>query len=278
MALNEDHSERGHSGIGPSAAHRWMACPGSVAMSKELFKKHPELANATNPASREGTMAHELSEEMLENPDFEVETWLKEVNNPEDFNLIEMINHCQTFMEYIHTIACDDDDIILSERRLDMPAIHDDSYGTGDVTIIKPSTKTVHVIDLKYGAGIYVEVINNVQALCYAEGTRHLLTSGEIFEKMSWEPEEYVIHIYQPRSIPVNINEWSVSRSRLREFVKDAHAAAKLTELPLKEAVLNPGEKQCQWCPCNGDCSALDSYMYESNMVMFDDLDNESTD
>lgn len=280
MAIEpEDHSERGHSGIGPSAAHRWIACPGSVAASKALFLLKPELENSSSPQSREGTMAHELAEAMviawIYNEPFDTDEWASEVHNPEDFNLIEMIYHCENFLEYV-TEFVDEGDLVLPERRLDMPRIHKDSYGTGDVTIIKRKCKTVHTIDLKYGAGVYVDVVNNDQARMYAEGAKDLLLNHR-YEGFDFNPEEYVLHIYQPRSNPVNIAQWSINEKRLNEFVKDAHEAAKLTELPLSKAIFNPGEKQCHWCPCNGDCKPLDDYMHTANLAMFDSLDEGNT-
>ena len=61
----EAHTTRAHSKIGPSAAHRWIACPGSVGLSRGE-------PNRSSSFALEGTAAHELCEQIMrhgEEPD-----------------------------------------------------------------------------------------------------------------------------------------------------------------------------------------------------------------
>ena len=54
-----------HSLLSPSTAHRWMICPGSVAMGMTLPDEPSDYA-------MEGTVAHALAESMLNVTEYEV--------------------------------------------------------------------------------------------------------------------------------------------------------------------------------------------------------------
>lgn len=273
MSNTNDHSQRAHSNLGPSAAHRWMECPGSVQSEIKFYEKHPGKRNESSIHSREGTMAHELCESLVEDLDFDIEDWEATVDNPEEFNLVEMMRHCLQYREYVlDQIEDPENDIVLSESRMKMPQIHRNAYGTGDNLVIHPLSKSVDVTDFKYGKGQYVEVKNNKQGLMYAVGARN-----ECIDKYGFEPEQYTIRIFQPRTDPVNINEWTISKRRLNEFIEEAAVAAILTESPWEEVVFNPGEKQCYWCAANGDCKPLDDFMTEFRMSMLGELPDLET-
>ena len=54
-----------HALLAPSSAHRWIECPGSVVLSKDI----PET---TSEYAEEGTFAHAVAAHCLNNPDFEL--------------------------------------------------------------------------------------------------------------------------------------------------------------------------------------------------------------
>lgn len=49
------HKDRAHALFGPSSAHRWLECPGSVLLEQGM----PDTASES---AAEGTLAHELAE------------------------------------------------------------------------------------------------------------------------------------------------------------------------------------------------------------------------
>lgn len=69
-------------------------------------------------------------------------------------------------------------------------AVNPNVYGTADAVVWQPEKKALHVVDLKYGAGVPVEVNNNLQLMIYALAA--LLT-------MNYNAETVTITIVQPR-------------------------------------------------------------------------------
>jgi hypothetical protein len=59
---------------------------------------------------------------------------------------------------------------ILVEHRFHLKELHSDLFGTSDAIVWNPDTRTLHVFDLKYGAGVAVEVEENPQLMYYALG------------------------------------------------------------------------------------------------------------
>src|ERR1041385_7696927 len=88
--MTKAHSGRAHSKLGPSAASRWMVCPGSVGMSEGQPNKSTVFA-------LEGTAAHEFNEFIISNG-YEPLDWLGgvvdlEAENKEDMFLGEQCSH-----------------------------------------------------------------------------------------------------------------------------------------------------------------------------------------
>jgi len=264
-----NHSERAHSNLGPSSAHRWVPCPGSIEKEIQFYDRFPDKRGETSVHSREGTMAHELVELMVGEPTMDTDSWMANIENDEQFNLVEMVRHAEGYTTYVlDQIEDINTDVVLTESRLRMPRVHKTCYGTGDNLVIHPLSKRVDVTDLKYGSGQYVEVKGNVQGLMYAEGAREVCINDYGFE-----PEEYIIHIYQPRTNPANINHWVITRRQLDEWILNTAApAANLASSEEGKTVFNPGEKQCYWCKGNGNCEAQDNYMTQARQSMIADL------
>ena len=55
---SQKHKQRAHSKFSASGAERWFACPGSVELSEGVPDKETEW-------SKEGTLAHEVLEEIM---------------------------------------------------------------------------------------------------------------------------------------------------------------------------------------------------------------------
>ena len=63
-------------------------------------------------------------------------------------------------------------DTLLVEHRVDLTPLRPPvpMFGTADAIVIKPKRRQLHVIDLKYGAGVLVEAENNPQTRYYGLG------------------------------------------------------------------------------------------------------------
>ena len=252
------HQSRQHSKLGPSAAHRWLECPGSVLGS----------ANAENKSSffaLEGTAAHEFLEFVLRTGcdprDYEEgyialdgatpETKFVKVT-PNDFkvdneNSFEITDEmCEAMEVTIAVVKKYYDpaagDILMLETRLDMSWIHPKLFGTGDILIYKKAERRLIVLDFKYGVGIAVEVGDNPQVLTYAVGGERLLVD------MGHKVDIVTCVIVQPRCFHPDgpVRDEDVDALDLQFFAGFLKEKAAETDDP--NARLHAGE-HCYFCP-----------------------------
>jgi hypothetical protein len=138
------------------------------------------------------------------------------------------------------------------ERQFDLAKLQPPApmYGTSDFVAYEAKARVLHVVDLKYGAGVPVEVNGNPQLRYYALGALLSLDS-------TLYPVDHVeITIVQPRA---HHSDGAVRSERidvvsLIEFGAELIAAANIALSP--DAPLVPGAKQCRFCPAAGVCPA----------------------
>ena len=248
-----------HSALGPSSAHRWMACSGSVALSALWFEKNPN-ADTSSPYAEEGTRAHELAERLLHHPELPIPG--DDIDTMDDR---EMLTHCLRYRDYCQATA-GDSGLCFIEKTVPMSRVSDVAFGTVDFAVYCAEYRHLHVIDFKYGEGVGVDPEYNPQAMLYAEGMRQYL-----YDHHRIKPRHFSVHIFQPRlRSGENIAHWGFSNLKLDDFVSNAAAAAIRTQTHPDE--FKPGDKQCQWCvanPCRARASQLDEFFG----AQFDDLD-----
>ncbi len=223
-----------HAALGGSTAERWMACPGSVRLGKDIPSVSSWYAD-------EGSAAHKvlelvLSEELA--PRSFVGAKINGVLVDE-----EMVNHIENAADYIYRLKGDRQ--MWTETRLDLARLGAPApmFGTADVLLYDAADKTLHVIDLKYGRG-EVAIDGNAQLLYYAVGA--VLTLEDC------QPENVVITILQPRSRAGRLAKSKmVSIHELRDFgTKVINAATQTTDEnpPLKRG------RHCRYCPAKSIC------------------------
>jgi hypothetical protein len=242
-----------HSSLGPSAAHRWMPCPGSVAACKDYPRE-------TNIYAAEGTAAHQVAEDCLRSGD-DAEDHLGRELEVEGMTFTvsrEMVDGIQLYLDVVRSDAKKMGAKILVERRVSLEKVHPGIFGTADAILIKG--KLLKTYDLKYGRGIVI-ARENPQPLCYTVGAML-----ELDPKKKVEEAEMVI--VQPR-VTDPVKRWAVTRKYMNNFAKDLRAAAQATEA--KDAPLVPGEKQCQWCDHKPNCPALEKFALDKAMAEFDE-------
>jgi hypothetical protein len=158
------------------------------------------------------------------------------------------------------------------EERLDISGCIGvpDTLGTADCIALMPDNE-LQVHDLKYGKGVRVYVEDNWQLILYALGA----VKKAIAEKFDIDTVRLVIH--QPRL--GHVDEIVYTVEELEEFrVYAARAAQIAIELynedrELCDDDLNPGEKQCRFCPAKGGCKSLAEF---SLKTVIDDLVEEN--
>lgn len=237
-----------HALLGASSSERWMRCPGSVAACKDLEDGGSKYA-------AEGTAAHALAEYCL----------VKSVHASDCLGMTfkgftvdgEMAENVQMYVDYVRQLSGEH----FYEVKVDFSTWVADGFGTADAIVINTRTKTLHVIDLKYGKGVQVDADNNSQAQLYALGA--INEYGHICDI-----EKIQCVIVQPRLD--HISEWDLSYDTLMLFAAKVSQAAELASQPNAERY--PGEKQCQWCRAKATCPALKDYTEQALLVQFDDI------
>jgi hypothetical protein len=225
-----------HAKLSASSYYRWGrgGCPGSVRQCEGL-------PDHTSSYADEGTKAHELAAK-----------WLESGTPPPgiDDETREGLQH------YVDAVLYDWqtgpkswEDKIFIEQSFDLSSIHPDCGGTADAVVWKAAEKKLYVHDLKWGAGVPVEVVGSKQLRYYALGALLKLGAAAEFVEMV---------ISQPRCEHPDgpVRRWLISADELLDFAADLYEDAKATEAP--DAPLVPGE-HCRFCKAAATCPALHS-------------------
>lgn len=259
-----------HALISASASARWIACPGSVALSQGKPDNSGE-------AARWGTACHELSAWCLEEGNaaeayrhrlIEVEGEKYEVDT-------KMIDCAQVYVDTVNGFVETTGGQLLVEQRVDYSAVVGvpDSFGTADAIIL--AGKTLYVIDLKTGQR-GVEAKGNTQLQLYALGALEDFGLVEDFE-------DVVLVISQPpKSKEPSVYE--TTADNLRAFgnyvAKSAQQAAALigvTDVDELMPHLRAGPHcHANYCKARSTCPKLRGQVSEAVFADLDALEPEN--
>lgn len=288
--MTEAHTQRAHARLAPSAAHRWMVCPGSIVMEDGLPEQRSVYA-------AEGTAAHELAALCLTTDTNAIDFLGKTVDTEHDdpaniftdedpdgvtrFGVTdEMVDAVQTYLDAVRAMCgragdTQSDDVILHvEERLDMTHLHPEIYGTGDAVLYRKKTRWLHVFDLKYGKGVVVSPDENPQLMLYGSGAVRAFHDLPI--------DGVTLHIVQPRAPGQAVKSWQTDILALMEFEQEIAAAAKRTDMAagfygpyndltdFSENWLDAGE-HCRFCKAAPTCLAYRAFCTSKALAEFDD-------
>lgn len=278
--IAQPHTDRAHAKLAPSAAARWINCPGSIRETEGVVEESSSYAN-------EGTAAHELANHALEqNVDPAIhlghfidikakEQRIRQSGVVPDGKYVwevteEMVeavslyvDHVKGLVEKAGALA-----IIDVEQRLDMRHLHPGIFGTGDAVVYDIEGEHLHVCDFKYGKGHIVEVKNNPQLGLYGAGAARRYAKHRL--------KKITLHVVQPRTQGEPIKSWETDLLELMEFEDDIRGFAKATDDP--NAPLVAGE-WCSgnFCPIRATCAVRRQTAMAAAQAEFDDVTGEMT-
>lgn len=247
-----------HSKLGASSMHRWSACPGSVRLSAGL-------ESTSSFYAAEGTVAHEMAAGCLESG-ADSDQWLAgAVKRLDEYDIqltAEMREAVQVYLDAVRGDAIEEDGsapIRLVEHKFHLKELHPDLFGTADCVQVWPAKKLMRVYDYKHGAGVAVDVDNNVQLKYYALGA--LLS----YKKPIAEVELVIV---QPRCPHEGgqVRRYRFKAVELLDFEADLMDAVRRTEDP--NAPLHLGD-HCHWCPAAALCPEAKSRAQEAAKMEF---------
>jgi hypothetical protein len=269
--------EREHARLAPSAASRWMSCPGSIALYDELPKN-----NKVKTYAEEGTAAHQLAEYCLKqwvNADIMLGA---DITVPETGNKYpvteEMVEAVQEYLDCIRQDITDEEIRLKTklwglEKRFDLSWIHPDIFGSNDYYVYKPKEMKLKVYDLKYGKGVIVEPEHNPQLMLYALGALHDIYENFFKAKGNDDITTLVdtidLVIVQPRAYHPDgsVRSWTIkSRDLMYWGVNVARIAA--LETNKEDARLKVG-KHCKFCEAQATCPEQVAYSCEVAKIDF---------
>lgn len=188
--MTPDHSARDHATWSASASKRNFACPGALAMTKDL-------PNRTSEAADWGTCAHQIAEACLTN-DTNADQFLRQRLKGKQYSFEvddEMADCAQEFISYVRgRRAASGSNVLWIEQRFSLADLNPpfDAGGTGDAVIWLPGDRELEIVDLKGGRGVVVEAKGNPQLRTYALGA--VLANPRVM------PDTVRVTIVQPRA------------------------------------------------------------------------------
>lgn len=246
-----NHGERDHALLSPSSSKRWLNCPPSARLAESVENKSSVYAD-------EGTLAHEIAQNALELWDRDLYyPEIDELPVPDDlakspYFSEDMVRHVGSYVDFVvnefyamHKEETGDNVIGYWEATFDLSKYIPESFGSSDATLLSPTI--LHVIDLKYGAGVKVSAQSNTQLMIYALGMLNTIP-----EAQRGDIKEVRMSIVQPRLD--HYDTLTMSANDLLVW------GEKVLKPKAKVAWEGGGEQKigdhCQFCPLKAQCRA----------------------
>ena len=241
------HAERDHAILSPSSAKRWINCTPSALLAEAAGSKSSVYAE-------EGTLAHEIAEHALTkylegvyDPIIDEALPIKDEHLKNPLFSIDMANYIREYCEFVigegyEMCKADGFSEMFLERRVDITDFAPDSFGSVDVTL--ETGRTIHIIDLKYGAGVKVTADHNEQMMLYALGSLKAAASQNITNIRMTIAQVRLDHY----------DTFEMSKGELLDW------AEKVLKPAAKAAIQGKGKQVigswCGFCPVKAQCRA----------------------
>lgn len=241
------HAERDHAILSPSSAKRWIHCTPSALLAEAAGSK-------SSVYTEEGTLAHEIAEyaltqylEGLYDPIMDEALPIRDEHLKNPLFNIDMANYIRKYCEFVigeeyEINKADGESKMFLERKVDIADYAPDSFGSVDVTL--ESHHMIHIIDLKYGAGVKVTADHNEQMMLYALGALKAAASKDITNIRMTIAQVRLDHY----------DTFEMSKGELLDW------AEKVLKPAAKAAIQGKGKQVigswCGFCPVKAQCRA----------------------
>ena len=234
-----------HSALSPSAAERWVACPGSIALSATVPKK------PSSPAAAQGTCTHTLGEWLVTGQVTEADirkligtkmaTWDGFIVPVTE----EMVDGAVLYAETVEALAQEFGTttkpvIAKAEAKVAATSIDPEVRGTADYVLYQVGKRLV-VIDLKFGKKA-VNPVENKQLGIYLVGAMDSLAKTDNFEELE-------LIVVQPRAGGKPVRRWVVPMEWVKNFREEMRKAVAETRKPKPKLAAG---NWCFFCPVKG--------------------------
>ncbi|MEI6084012.1 MAG: DUF2800 domain-containing protein [Verrucomicrobiota bacterium] len=247
-----------HAVLSASGAHRWLECPGSIRLSRNIPR-------TTSVYAEEGTAAHRLAEWCLTqgcDASAKIGKTVLKSKVTGDWIVVtkEMAEAVQVYLDTARSIEKSLPSArTVVEKKFKLDWLLDGQlWGTNDANIFQPYGKMV-VLDYKHGQGVAVSSEENVQLMYYALGA----LGGDNPHCV----EDVEIIIIQPRAPGEAVKRWSTTPEVLYKWAKEVllpGAKLALTD----NAPLHAGD-QCKFCPALATCPQVAKQALQSAQIAF---------
>lgn len=246
-----------HAPFSPSSADRWLKCPRSVALTKELHS----LPDDHSIYTASGTVIHAMGEALLRQPEcvrlivgIPWGNWATVA--PFNDELVDqgMIDMAIAYSDAVDDLREPDDNILVEVKSV----WSDKLFGTADCVLIDDDRVTV--IDLKTGAGNLVSPVVNRQLMTYAGMVLAGMDKLDVWTKVR-------LVIIQPPDEDDPVKIWDTN-----SIIIGAHMAE--VELAMESDAMEAGE-HCRWCPVAPSCPIKHEIAVNAAALSLDGLSPE---
>ena len=266
-----------------------------------------QFPDKSGAAANEGTAAHELAawSLMMHRPPGDMLGRVIDINATNDATRFlqkgspldgdtrwpvteEMVEAVEVYTSHVNDLGGER----AIEQRLSMQHVHEDIWGTGDALVYVAEEEHLHIVDLKYGRGVLVEVVGNMQLALYASGAAAWLNKNH-----GHKVSKITATIVQPRvdhpdgrvrSITMDVSDLDTQMAEIAEKAKRVDAAREgfiaNPKTPALQSQMTKWQRanlaagtHCRFCKAGAVCTVRADKMLADAQAEFDDVTGAMT-
>lgn len=277
----------------PSAADRWLKCPGSVALTLKVLAANgithvddDGLNLGASEAADEGSFLHMVAAAALDG-EHEADEFLGTKSSCDRFEVTqEDVDALQIYLDAVRFTRDDTaGDLTIETKLVCFPNVIG-VEGTADAVVV--SDDELHVFDLKMGRGVFVDARRNAQLMSYLHGARQKFgaagkTRGQLKSKngqpgaLVTTPKRTFVHIVQPRYRSGD-NGWRTHEVKGDELMRFVLSGGRTLQAIADGTERTSAGEHCRWCPVRDNCATFRKVALKNAQSVFNDETMQPTE